>query len=764
MRNATDTHRPLLLAVLALALLPARAAWAADGQRVEGLLVHKATGEPVIGAPVQLDEGGFAVSDEAGRFRFEDVRPGRHRLTVNDPECAPFDAGFSVRAGEVTRLRYALDPPGEQDVEEVIIRSRRLEEEVSDTVLEMDEVQRIPGTQGDVLKIVQSLPGVARNLAVGGTGAGIVVRGAAPEDSRVLIDGFEVPMLYHFGGLKSVFNSDMLKRIDFLPGGFGAEYGQAIGGIVDVQTQPCTHKQLDGYVELSMLDSGFFVRGPINDEIGFFAAARRSTVDLWLPHVLPDEPGFEMTVAPVYYDYQAKVDWSLSADDRLSFMAFGSYDELKFLLAKPPSGDPSMRGDFGMVTSFHRIQAGWKHAPQNAGWNLSMSLIGGYTEAKVDVGEMYLDLVVPNTAARADWEWEITERWKLGAGVQTGYVYFDLAHRIPHPPKEGEVPSRLQNFSLNEGTESQQAWVNALYTCASWKPIDELRVTGGLRFDAVLSGDVRAWAIMPRLSFKYELRAGTVLKGGAGLYYQMPTEDELSSNFGNPELDMERAWHFTLGVEQQLPLQVLLDFTVFYKTLDQLVVSDPDTNYANDGIGKVAGIEILVRRDLADGVFGWLAYTLMRSARRDRTGEPWRLFDFDQTHILTLVAGLRLPQGPAKPAHGLADGWEFGLRFQLVSGNPATPILGGIYDADYDNYLPVPGAINSERLPLYHRLDLRVDYTWAFESWALSLYLDVQNVYDYRSVEGVRYNYDYTDRAYFEGLPILPALGVKGSF
>ena len=292
------------IVAVALLCLPALSHSQQSKGVLEGSLVDKVSGNPVVGAPVEIDaRERIFITDEKGRFRVEKLEPGRHEIRVFDPEHLPFRAAFEIFAGKTYRPMYALDPVGAQEQEEVVIRAKRVEKEVSDTVLEVDEVKKIPGTQGDIVKIVQSLPGVARGLAIGGSGGpGIVVRGAAPEDSEVLIDGHEVPLLYHFGGLKSVLNSDMLKRIDFLPGGFGVQHGDAIGGIVDVQTRPCDKGQYDGYVELSMLDSGFFVEGPIGEQLGFIAAARRSTVDLWLPEVIPDDPGFELTVAPVYYD------------------------------------------------------------------------------------------------------------------------------------------------------------------------------------------------------------------------------------------------------------------------------------------------------------------------------------------------------------------------------------------------------------------------------------------------------------------------------
>lgn len=757
-----------LLQAWVLCLAWALPALALAGGSVEGLLVHKKTGEPVLGAPIRLGDGDvLTLSDERGRFRLVNVPAGVHQLRIRDPECAPLDADIEILEGQTLALSLALDPRGQEDTEEVVIRSPRLKTHVNETVLEMDEVKKIAGTQGDVLKIVQSLPGVARGMAVGGSsGVGIVVRGSAPEDSKVLIDGFGVPLLYHFGGLKSVLNSDMLKRIDFLPGGFGAEHGGAIGGVVDVTTLPCTHGQYDGYVELSMLDAGFFVQGPITRDSGFLLAARRSTLDLWLPAAIDafteDDRGFQMTVAPVYYDYQAKVDWSPTARDRLTLFGFGSSDQLTFLVNKPISGDTSLRGDFGMAVQFHRVLLAWSHAGDD--WQVRVAANAGHDQAKVDVGlNRFMRFEVPLVNLRADLEWKLAERFALQAGLHAGAYGYSFSARMPRMPKEGETPSGFEQLELIDA--SQSTWVLALsgYLTLAWRPFDALELGLGARLDGY-GGPWTGFGASPRGSLRYTVRPGTALKLGVGLYQQPPTEDELSEGWGNPGLGMEKAIHYVLGLEQKLPWACSVQASYFYKDMWDLVIRDPDRIYANGGRGRVAGLELMLRRDLADGLYGWLAYTLMRSQRQDRPGEDWRLFDFDQTHILTLVAGYRLPTGEPEPMHGLRSGWEFGLRFQLVSGNPSTPMRGGIFDADYDTYLPVPGGVNSERLPLFHQLDFRIDYTFAFTRWALTLFLDLQNVYNQRNVEGVAYNYDYTQRTYFQGLPVLPALGIRGSF
>ena len=173
----------------------------------------------------------------------------------------------------------------------------------------------------------------------------------------------------------------------------------------------------------------------------------------------------------------------------------------------------------------------------------------------------------------------------------------------------------------------------------------------------------------------------------------------------------------------------------------------------NAGTGRVFGLELLVRKELTERFFGWIAYTFSRSDRIDRPGEARRLFDFDQTHNLTAIASYKL-----------GGGWQVGGRLRIISGNPDTPVVGARYLANFDAYLPIYGATNSLRVPAFHQLDVRVDKTWTFDGWMLDLYLDVLNAYNHRALEGSVYSYDFSQHAYFEGLPVIPTLGLKGSF
>jgi outer membrane receptor protein involved in Fe transport len=262
----------------------------------------------------------------------------------------------------------------------------------------------------------------------------------------------------------------------------------------------------------------------------------------------------------------------------------------------------------------------------------------------------------------------------------------------------------------------------------------------------------------PRFSVRYELLPKTTLKAGIGLFQQMPDIAQSSEDYGNPDLKPMSAIHYSVGIEQRILENLELNLEGFYKDLNRVITSSDEMierdgemvpeRFDNDATGRVYGMEFELKHHPTERFFGWITYTLMRSERTENG--MTRLFDYDQTHILTLVGNVTV-------------GWgiDVGLRFRLVSGNPATPIIGASYDADSDLYMPLWGKTNSTRMPLFHQLDLRIDKKWQWKHVAFTLYLDVQNVYNRKNVEGYVYSYDCKQKESFSGIPVLPSLGLK---
>ena len=291
-----------------------------------------------------------------------------------------------------------------------------------------------------------------------------------------------------------------------------------------------------------------------------------------------------------------------------------------------------------------------------------------------------------------------------------------------------------------------------------------LTILPGVRLDlAAINGRVN-WAIDPRLSARLRVTEGTTLKASVGHYSRMPSVEYLDEDFGNPELGFAKALQAAVGVEQKIWRTLSADVTVFFNQgYDRLASSDEvmslgdgtwkATRYVNAGLSRGYGVEVLIRQEMTSRLFGWLAYTLSRSERKGPDDANYRHSSYDQTHILALLAQYRLGRG-----------WSVGARFRLVSGNPTTPVAGSTFDADTGAYEPITGEWYSERAPVFHQLDLRVDKEWTFERWKIGAYLDIQNVYWADNTEYVLWDYRYRGSTGLSGMPFLPSIGVKGSF
>jgi hypothetical protein len=267
--------------------------------------------------------------------------------------------------------------------------------------------------------------------------------------------------------------------------------------------------------------------------------------------------------------------------------------------------------------------------------------------------------------------------------------------------------------------------------------------------------------VSPRVTARYAVVPRfprTTLKGGAGLFHQGPDLFEILLKDDDTELRSARAFQNSLGVEQEITRNVTASVEGFVNLLDDLVTRGPDENgvldYNNRGTGRIFGAEAMLRYENDDRFFGWLSYTLSRSERTWAPGEPSELFYLDQTHILTVLG-----------SYDLGRGWEFGARFRYVTGNLYTPCRGSLFSSTSTSHLCIPGPANSERLPPFHQLDIRVDKRWQFSGFTLGAYLDLINAYNRTNPDFLGYNFDYSNsRPETASLPIVPSLGVRGEF
>jgi TonB family protein len=721
------------------------------------------------------------VADSAGKWMIEGVPPGRYSVHVTAPGFLPLDAAEDVVAGQATELTYRLSP--RPAGVEVSVTGARPQRDLTRRTIERREMERIPGTSGDALRSIQSLPGVARPPAFAGL---LIVRGSAPSDTQVFIDGASVPLIYHFGGLSSTIPTELLDRIDFYPSNFSARYGLATGGIVDVGlrepntvcTEPygkpsertgCFH----ALAQLDLIDARLLVQGPIGKHWTFAVGGRRSWLDAWLAPVLTST-GATVSSAPVYYDYQVIADTKPSQNSRLSLRFYGSDDRLRLIVSDPAQQEPAFGGDLSLGTSYYRAQALYE-ADLSRRVSLYAMAAAGQSRLDFGVGAIRFSLDLHPINVRSELGFQLLRGLKLFAGIDFLISPYSVFVRGPAPPRPGE-PARgpFATSPLLQTSQSATIFRPGYYLEAQIRPNRRSLITPGFRIDH--ASDSGHTDYSPRLNARYDIVGGpaeadrppedrrrrTTLKAGVGVYQQPPQLQETNPVFGTPGLSSSRAIQYAVGVEQEITRQIDVSLEAYYKDLQNLVTREPSLSslyvYDNAGSGYVIGSELLVRYRPDARFFGWLAYTLSRSVRRDRPGAPEHLSQYDQTQNLTVLGSYRL-----------GHGWELGARFRIISGPLVTPVSKGVppsavYAADSGAYTPLQGPPYSERLPLFNQLDVRVDKSWQFPAWRLSAYLDVQNAYNNPAKESLRYNFNFTRSTYATGLPILPNIGVRGEF
>ena len=730
---------------------------------LQGVTVERGTRRRMAGVIVSLVELGIdTVTSEDGAFFFHGVPAGTYRILALDDKSERQLRTIEIAKDEKVEVRLWMRPKGGNPYETVVEGDREVLE-VTRRTLQRQQLTSIPGTFGDPIRVIQTLPGMQR--APFGIGL-LLVRGSNPDDTGIYVDGHEVPSLFHFLGGPSIFNVEMLESIDLYPGGFPARFGRHHGGAVALELRPTKSDGVHGAAKVDFIDAGGYLRAPITKDISFAVAGRRSYIDAFLGLVLPDAPaGGQRIVTPVYYDFAGRLDWNLHEEGRAGLFVIGSSDTLRVVDQDPES---AVSTDLSTAVKFFRIIGNYT---RNLGGDmkLSMSPAWGkdsvtFTGAQAEAAGPFTSVKLLNNALsyRARVYGRIKPRVALDTGIDvlSRITTYDALVPVDDNLINGEgidvPPSQLFRGASTLGVGA--------YADIGWDISKRLKLVTSLRLDGYMISGQSMAAIDPRLVARYAVNNELTAKAYIGEFSQPPQPEAVDRRFGNPNVGMEHATHTGLGYEWKPDRLWSVDSEIYYVRRRSLVVftddiaANPDgtfsaTNFLNEGRRDSYGFEILVKREISEHVFGWLSYTFSRANQRQHPDSPWVKTAFDQPHVLNAV-------GSWKPGRG----WELGARFQLGSGRPDTPIIGATYDADSGTYTPVRGEPRSVRSPLFRQLDVRAEKMWLYDTWSLGLYIDIINVTNATNVETTQYDYRYNESAPVSSFPILPTLGIRGTW
>jgi len=633
----------------------------------------------------------------------------------------------------------------------------------------VDELRQVPGTLGDLGKSLESLPGVAR-LA----GGEPIVWGANPEATRVLVDGVEVPALFHMGGFRSVVGGGMIDSLGLSRGGFGADLGRALGGVVELQTRSPPLHGVWGDLDANVFDASFAAGA--GSEGGGIVLAGRSSYLGRLTNQVPSDTFWE-TYSLRYRDLQAKARFALRNGETLELISLystdyaGTIDGLMFPIREQ---------------SFLRIGARYTHHFFGGG-SLSVTPFVGTENSRATWRTNYygqpssIDQSTSHSGKtaglRASYRRPITQSITAGLGFDGLVTWSDLSQYGPGygPAREGDItywgaPSGCCGFGKDN-------WSVAIGNLA---PIVSLEIALGkwllspsFRADGeFISGDrsvqvdgsqprVRDSRVFvapaPRLFVAHQSASWMRNHLALGLYHQAPSPVDLSSGFGSPTLGLSHALHVLAGTMVALVPGLTVEGSIFYRRLWSLVTRNSNPSppigqaLGQDGQGRAIGAEVLFHVASRSIFSGWLSYTFSRSQRRTSADAAYRLFDYDQPHVLSAVGMVAYA------------GFSLGARLRVASGMPRTPVTG-TYFTNMANYQPIFGAQNSDRLPVFCALDLRLAKTFHAKRLNVTPYLEGINLTNYKNAEDYGYSSDFMRRSVVQGLPRTVVVGTTVAF
>lgn len=730
---------------------------------LQGEVIERGTRRKLAGVIVSVIELGLdAVTGNDGTFFFHGVGPGNYYVLAIDPKFDRLQRPIVIAKREAVEVRLWMRPKGGNPYE-TIVEGEREVLEVTKRTLQRQQLTSIPGTFGDPIRVIQTLPGVQRSPF----GLGVVlVRGSNPDDTGIFVDGHEVPAVFHFLGGPSIFNAEMLDSLDLYPGGFPGRFGRHHGGAIALELRPTKSDGVHGSAKVDFIDSGAYIRGPVTENLSIAFAGRRSYIDAFLGFVLPDPgPGAQRIVTPIYYDYAGRLDYNLKANGRLGLFVIGSSDSLRVLDSnanEEVSTDLSTRVRFlRVIGSYVRSLGGDLKLTLSPAWGRdSLTFTGAQAEATGPFSS--IGIVNSSLSYRMRIHGRIDERLTLDTGLDVfarATKYEALLPLDDSLISSSGVDIPPSQFFRGAATTGLGAYIDMGIDVTK-----RLKLIPSLRLDSYLIEGQQLYSTDPRLVARYRLNQEWTVKGYIGRFSQPPQPEAVDSRFGNPDVGMEHAMHYGLGYEFKPNRLWSVDSEIYYIRredlvvfTDDLVVNDDGTfsyvNFINGGLRTSMGFEIMIKRQLTERAFGWLSYTYSKSRQRNFGGERFLPTAFDQPHVLNAVASYK----PGK-------GFELGVRFQMASGRADTPVIGSTYDADSGSYDPLLGPSRSVRTPTFKQIDVRAEKVWLYNTWSLGLYIDIINVANFKNAEAIEYDYRYRKSAPITSFPILPTLGIRGNW
>jgi hypothetical protein len=640
-------------------------------------------------------------------------------------------------------------------LDEVVIQSKLFKKPITSPVslqtLGIVEIEKNPGGNRDILKVIQSLPGVASNP---GFRNDIIIRGGATSENKFYIDGIEVPVINHFqtqgatGGPVGLITADLIRNVDFYSSAFPANRGNALSSVIEFTQKKGNPISLNTRATLGTSDAGVTLDGPLGKNTTFMASVRQSYLQFLFKLL-------KLPFLPTYTDVQLNLNSKISESNELSFLFIGAIDN--FNLNEKVNDDvtdqETIKKNRYSLSNIpeqdqwnYTIGASLRHYAENSNqlYTISRSVLNNTANKYFNNSGLQPDLLLDYTSK----EIENKLRFENNTAVNSYQLNFGAGLE-----QSNYSNSTFQKLANSQGTTTRnfsselKLFKYALFGQVSKEYLDsKLGLSFGFRLDgnnynASMKNALNQFS--PRFSASYNLNDQWSINSSIGTYYQLPTyttlgfRDNTNVLVNQQNLKYIKSNHIVSGLEFKPNASSKITFEGFYKSYNdypfsirnQISLANLGADFGvvgNEAVtstskGKAYGFEVFAQKKSYNGLYGIVSYTFVRSEFLDASSN-YIPSSWDNQHLLTVTAGKKLKRN-----------WELGAKFRLVGGKPYTPFdvdassIRNNYDISNKGIFDY-NQLNSERFNTYTQLDIRVDKTWFWKKLALNFYIDIQNL------------------------------------
>lgn len=735
--------------------------------KIIGKVVDETTKEPIPGVNVLVVGTTFgSATDLDGNFSINNVDVGSYQVRISsvgyNTVVKPDVIVNSAKPAELlVNLTQAVI-----EFEGITVRSDFFSKDPSEigsiASFSYEEIRRAPGGFEDVVRALSVLPGVAQASAGRND---LIVRGGAPSENLYVVDGFVVPNINHFGsqgatgGPLSFVNLDFVRETSFSTGGFSSLYGDKLSSVLTIDLREGRKDKLGGKGTISASQFGLNLEGPIGEKGNIIFSVRRSYLDF-----IFNAAGFNFV--PQYYDALTKFTYNLDAKNKISYLFIGAFDNVKFNNETSEDRYDNSR-ILGSDQNTYVTGVSFRHLFGKGFFNITLGR--NFTDYDSAQRDSLLNPIFLNKSRegenelKGDLVYKLSETSELNFGASIKLIKFSADIKLP-----SFVTSFGEQLSLSSlRTKNNYTKINSYlqYSDAFFK---KLRFSFGARAD-YFDGIENKLYLSPRLSFSYIISELATLNLSMGVYHQSPSYIWLAAIPSNKNLKAVQVNQLVLGYERNLREDIRMKLEGFYKkysdypaslTRPYLVLANTgagfgggDDNFSSFGFeplvsggeGNVKGIEFSMQKKSSDTPHYALLSVTYSQARFTGVDGVERAGTYDQRWIMNLTGGYIFNKK-----------WEASVKFRFATGNPYTPFN--------NNGTQSVANYNTARFKEFHSLDLRVDRRWDFETWTLITYLDIQNIYNNKQANTIRWDYRKGEVDQQSSIGLLPSIGVSVEF